>query len=164
MNIKPIETQYKGYRFRSRLEARWAVFFDALGIDWDYEPEGFILDNGEMYLPDFYIKDWDCYAEVKPYVFSPDEYRKANSLDRPCLLLDSSFPDAHRAYFITGMEWGGGYTSKDFYGWVLLDYSKHKGRLWFLFGESAEDYIIDDDPEIAAKSARFEFGENGGSR
>jgi hypothetical protein len=28
--IKAIETSYKGYRFRSRLEARWAVFFDAL--------------------------------------------------------------------------------------------------------------------------------------
>lgn len=27
--IKPIETRYKGCRFRSRPEARWAVFFDA---------------------------------------------------------------------------------------------------------------------------------------
>lgn len=27
--IKAIDTYYKGYRFRSRLEARWAVFFDA---------------------------------------------------------------------------------------------------------------------------------------
>ena len=37
--VKPIETVYKGYRFRSRLEARWAVFFDALDIEWYYEPE-----------------------------------------------------------------------------------------------------------------------------
>ena len=44
--IKAIETQYKGYRFRSRLEARWAVFFDALQVRWDYELEGF--DLGEM--------------------------------------------------------------------------------------------------------------------
>lgn len=35
--IKPIQTRYKGYHFRSRLEARWAVFFDALGIAWKYE-------------------------------------------------------------------------------------------------------------------------------
>jgi hypothetical protein len=28
MSAKAIETHYKGYRFRSRLEARWAVFFD----------------------------------------------------------------------------------------------------------------------------------------
>lgn len=38
--ITPIETIYKGYRFRSRLEARWAVFMDACGADWEYEPEG----------------------------------------------------------------------------------------------------------------------------
>ncbi len=41
--MKPIETEYKGYRFRSRLEARWAVFFDACGVDWEYEPEGYRL-------------------------------------------------------------------------------------------------------------------------
>lgn len=45
MDIKPIETLYKGYRFRSRLEARWAVFFDALGLKWEYEKEGFDLTN-----------------------------------------------------------------------------------------------------------------------
>ena len=32
MSIKAIETRYNGYRFRSRTEARWAVFFDAFGI------------------------------------------------------------------------------------------------------------------------------------
>lgn len=51
----PIETKYKGYRFRSRLEARWAVFFSALGLAWEYEPEGFELDNGQWYLPDFRV-------------------------------------------------------------------------------------------------------------
>lgn len=54
--MKPIETRYKGYRFRSRLEARWAVFFDALGIEWEYEPEGFELDDGTRYLPDFFVR------------------------------------------------------------------------------------------------------------
>jgi hypothetical protein len=41
--MKPIETKYKGYRFRSRLEARWAVFFDALKMGYKYEMEGFDL-------------------------------------------------------------------------------------------------------------------------
>jgi hypothetical protein len=41
--LRPIETHYRGCRFRSRIEARWAVFFDALGIKWSYEPEGFSL-------------------------------------------------------------------------------------------------------------------------
>jgi hypothetical protein len=53
--IKAIETHYKGYRFRSRLEARWAVFFDALGLDWEYEKEGFDLGEHGWYLPDFYL-------------------------------------------------------------------------------------------------------------
>ena len=65
--IKAIETEYNGYRFRSRLEARWAVFFDEANIQYDYEPEGYIRsDNTRMqYLPDFYLKDLDMYVEVK---------------------------------------------------------------------------------------------------
>ena len=53
--IKPIETHYKGYRFRSRLEARWAVFFDAIEIKWEYEKEGYDLENLGGYLPDFWL-------------------------------------------------------------------------------------------------------------
>jgi len=68
-DIKPIETVYNGYRFRSRLEARWAVFFDALGVEYDYEPEGFDLGNGLYYLPDFKIKCWGTRGEInnKPF-------------------------------------------------------------------------------------------------
>ena len=65
-DIKPIETNYKGCRFRSRLEARWAVFFDSIGIEWEYEPEGFELPDGTRYLPDFYLPRSKTYAEVKP--------------------------------------------------------------------------------------------------
>lgn len=34
-DIKAIETEYDGHRFRSRLEARWAVFFNAIGHEHD---------------------------------------------------------------------------------------------------------------------------------
>ena len=57
MEIKAIETIYNGRRYRSRLEARWAVFFDSLGIRFEYEPEGFVLSNGMAYLPDFFLPD-----------------------------------------------------------------------------------------------------------
>jgi hypothetical protein len=63
--IKAIETRYKGYRFRSRLEARWAVFFDALDIHWEYEPEGFDLGKAGWYLPDFWLPDFSCWFEIK---------------------------------------------------------------------------------------------------
>lgn len=63
--IKPIETIYNGYRFRSRLEARWAVFFDALHIKYEYEPEGFKLRDGSYYLPDFYLPNMETFVEIK---------------------------------------------------------------------------------------------------
>lgn len=72
--IKAIETTYKGYRFRSRLEARWAVFFDACGYQWEYEPEGFDL-GGDWYLPDFRITSKQGYItwyEVKPLASADD--------------------------------------------------------------------------------------------
>jgi hypothetical protein len=69
--IKAIETAYNGYLFRSRLEARWAVFFDALGIRYEYEPQGFEIDPGWKdyppwnYLPDFCLPDFGTWVEVK---------------------------------------------------------------------------------------------------
>ena len=68
--IKPIETVYNGYRFRSRLETRWAVFFDAAGIKYEYEPEGFELSDGTKYLPDFYLPWFHAFVEIKPYDYS----------------------------------------------------------------------------------------------
>lgn len=66
--IKAIETEYNGYKFRSRLEARWAVFFDALGVKYEYEPEGYETKDGTRYLPDFKIK---CYGKRGSYGNEP---------------------------------------------------------------------------------------------
>ena len=41
------------------------MFFDALGIEYEYEPEGIVLSDGSLYLPDFYLPDFKCYFEVK---------------------------------------------------------------------------------------------------
>lgn len=79
--IKAIETVYNGYRFRSRLEARWAVFFDTLGIEYRYEPEGFDLGEAGWYLPDFWLPNmlnfWNCspgwWIEIKGKKPSYDE-------------------------------------------------------------------------------------------
>lgn len=63
--VKAIETYYNGYRFRSRAEARWAVFFDTCNIKYMYEPEGLSLSDGTLYLPDFYLPESKTYFEVK---------------------------------------------------------------------------------------------------
>lgn len=64
--LKAVDTEYKGYRFRSRLEARWAVFFDAMQIQYEYEPEGFRVGEAQAYLPDFFLPDLSTYVEIKP--------------------------------------------------------------------------------------------------
>lgn len=69
---RPIETYYNGYRFRSRLEARWAVFFDALGVSYSYEHQGFNM-RGMCYLPDFYLYADGVWLEVKPKGATQDE-------------------------------------------------------------------------------------------
>lgn len=77
--IKAIETKYDSYRFRSRLEARWAVFFNTLNISYIYEMEGFVLE-GTPYLPDFFLPQHDCFVEIKGVEPTDDELRKARLL------------------------------------------------------------------------------------
>lgn len=80
--IKAIETSYAGCRFRSRLEARHAVFFDHLGIPWEYEPEGFHTPAGP-YLPDFLIHpntDRALWLEIKAKPPTEEEKAKVQAL------------------------------------------------------------------------------------
>lgn len=78
--IQAIETKYKGYRFRSRLEARWAVFFDALGVQWEYEKEGFDLGERGWYLPDFWLSKEQVWIEIKGSRPTVEEGIKASRL------------------------------------------------------------------------------------
>ena len=66
MSIRAIPVWYRGYRFRSRLEGRWGCFFDNIGIEFQYEPQGFRLPDGTCYLPDFWLPVVKAFAEVKP--------------------------------------------------------------------------------------------------
>lgn len=59
-----IPTLYKGIRFRSRLEAKWANFFDRLGWQWEYEPF-----DCHGWIPDFILLGkTSVLVEVKPIV------------------------------------------------------------------------------------------------
>jgi hypothetical protein len=84
MTIKAIDTTYRGYRFRSRAEARWAIFLDHAGIKWEYEPQGYVLD-GEPYLPDFLLypgTPGQTWLEIKAKFPDAAEIRKAQALAR----------------------------------------------------------------------------------
>lgn len=68
-----IATEYAETQFRSRLEARWASFFDTIGWRWTYEPI-----DAEGYIPDFLIHgERPLFVEVGPCVTRRDYEKKA---------------------------------------------------------------------------------------
>jgi hypothetical protein len=114
--LKAIETIYNGYRFRSRLEARWAVFFDALGIKYVYEEQGYKLTRGHFsplyYLPDFKLPEYDCWIEIKGQEPTRQEKSKAHYLTlhskRPCYIFagnigvpDDTTVGAYKYHFLS---------------------------------------------------------------
>lgn len=176
--IKAIETIYNGYRFRSRLEARWAVFFDALGVDYEYEPEGFDLGDGIYYLPDFRVMchgkrgacdedAWPLYIEVKG-VMTEDDARKIKKFaERMPILVVGGIPqwvdeawlnndmgcDVHALNYQT--------IDGDYFG--AFPTADKRGRFYLMGADS--NYMDSEGVERAesacqsARQARFEHGE-----
>lgn len=163
MTVKAIETRYKGYRFRSRLEARWAVYFDAIGVAWEYEKEGFDLD-GLAYLPDFWLPQVSMWAEVKPEKFDELEREKAQRLADasrfPVLMLEG-MPNTIAYWAVLPFQEGDQFEQEIDY---ILDSSYlHEDRFFVSTGLSygASFDKAYDIPEIkraieAARSARFD--------
>lgn len=119
--IKAIETRYKGYRFRSRLEARWAVYFDAIGMKWEYEKEGYDLGDLGWYLPDFWFPELRLWAEVKPDDFSEIEVAK-------CLKLQKE--TQHDVIMLPGLPEAKIYLTPDGDGYGLTPYKQFIWSSW----------------------------------
>lgn len=151
----PIDTEYKGYFFRSRLEARWAVFFEKMGWFWRYEVEGFKLPSGN-YLPDFYFPDIDVYAEVKPKRLNEEELKKCKELSERHNKIENSIDvlllegEPHWKEYRTLSN---GEISHDV---VLMPMSD---KYYPFFYGSFDKYFMSETYKsiIYAKSARFEF-------
>jgi hypothetical protein len=85
--IAAIQTVYKSYRFRSRLEARWAKFFEVLGVKWEYEVEGYDLGELGWYLPDFVVTS--PYGRKQIYEVKPRDSKEGEEkLNRLVSLLN----------------------------------------------------------------------------
>ena len=100
--IQSIETVWNGIRFRSRLEARYAALFTALGIRWEYEPQAFDLVS-TCYLPDFRLPDAPIWVEIKPLVPTVEERRKLELLvdqtrSKGIILAGPPYPGAFDVY------------------------------------------------------------------
>lgn len=134
--MKAIPTRYNNTEFRSRLEARWAAYFDLRGFNWVYEP----IDL-EGWAPDFLIHTpfAPIYAEVKPapmhFYVTPNT--KARIVEFPLgPEIDALYSKARerwRDYWVLLLglepdEWGHGY---------LLDPPPEMDRLW----RSAHEYL-----------------------
>jgi hypothetical protein len=77
---KVIEQWFDGVQFRSKTEARWAAFFKACGIRYEYEKEGYDLGGGICYLPDFWLPALDRWFEVKGKEPTREELEKCQAL------------------------------------------------------------------------------------
>lgn len=166
--VQSIETHYAGCRFRSRLEARWAVFLDELHIDWEFEPQGFELPSGR-YLPDFRVSTGmeevpDFWIEIKGPIPDTREITVASEINLyvgPLIILVGDVPRRRGA----GTAWlfqrdGEGYA------WVMTQpetallsvaYPEESTRPEYL-GSGPDRY---EQALTAARSARFEHGERG---
>lgn len=112
-----IRTTYNRTNFRSRLEARWAAFFDIVGWRWTYEP----VDT-EGYIPEFLIHGpASFYAEVGPCEYLSEFSEKADKaitaakdLGRPVVVLglDPLFPQGSSDFHAAS----GGYFTDDGHG------------------------------------------------
>ena len=154
----PIQTEYKGCLFRSRLEARWAVFLDALGVEWKYEFEGYEVD-GHRYLPDFWLPASHTWVEVKGdpnglraefarmcAVLGPKTSLPGFADGTSRLLLLGDVPDAtdrtilhpclvRRDGIVLQRTWG--YFAPQKSGGAVLLADKQPSWLYFLFGKQA---------------------------
>ena len=181
--IRPVETIYNGLRFRSRLETRWAMFFDQIGIEYEYEPEGFALTNGQRYLPDFRVvcygtrifdpneKPFDLWIEVKGRMTEEDaEKIKIFAREKPVLIL-SDIPQTMSEAFCYADEHPNSF-GLQFLGLQMIDGdwygicpAAHYGKLYLLGADyydedrNGKDISLTEKAFQTARQARFEYEE-----
>jgi len=121
------------------LEARYAVFFDALNEPWEYEKEGYVLEDGTLYLPDFWMPNLQCHLEIKGQLPTQEEYDKTQGLAH------GTNKAAAIIHGLPGEQWGILYCVDD------TDSSGGWGTWQFRFGVNASSelaFLVDQfDPE-----------------
>lgn len=151
--MKALPTQWSGTVFRSRTEARWAVFFDVLGIRWEYEAQGFELSDGSRYLPDFWLPDFGLWCEVKGTDPAYRDWSRIEQLvlegDHAFLILEGApWPQWYRRLFreTHGEE---SRCMADWACWVER-YAKREHRLYCSYGGPDQPPAADipEDPAI----------------
>ena len=162
MEVQAIQTRYKGVHFRSRSEARTAVFLDACDVRWRYEVEGFNLGDSGLYLPDFHIIESIgdvCWLEIKPRSAGKEEVQKwkdlAESSGIPVIVFNADFlkpimlnvTPSTSTHYLQPRKTA---TDGEVIGWFMQQVSRLKGNV-----------LKTEHAVFAARSARFEHGQSG---
>lgn len=156
--IKSIPTEYSGYLFRSRLEARWAFYFDRSSIAWDYEPEGFRIDSKTKYLPDFWLPEQKCFVEIKPNVNpARKEVAKCKAVSTKYkMVLICGDPLEHRAMVYVDGDRSACVAKRAMKDWLRIDLIKGDPEIHFIEpGERSSTHK----QAAEARRIRFEHGE-----
>ena len=103
MEIKSIDTEYNGYKCRSRLEARWLYFFDLMDVKYEYEPQGVTDGHGFAYLPDIYLPDFNCYVEIKNESIASDEKKRTEAEGKLQELMKWAHNEENNGYWCMGL-------------------------------------------------------------
>lgn len=183
MNDKiSIDTEYGGFRFRSRIEARWAIFFDAVGVKWGYEIKDFAFNDGVRYLPDYRLYNVltrpsivkDIWGEIKLELNNHD-LKKIEDLffSGDAVLVFGNILNGETFDEITNDARSQYYQNQVFFNYYTIDGDNYAltpcaqigGGLTLVGGdyEYDENEKIDKEKTVKAyciaRQARFEFGE-----
>lgn len=132
MTHAAIPTVYKGIQMRSRLEARWAAFFDLCTWQWSYESLDF---NG--WIPDFARSTehpWESVSlfEIKPVRAFEYPADVAEKMER-AVGADISKYDL----WILGMDPSAMWRREPGQGWKLIDIGDWRPR-WIAAGNPTQ--------------------------
>lgn len=157
------------------------MFFDTIGMAYEYEPEGFELSDGTLYLPDFYLPASSSFFEVKG-VMDRESGHKIKQFIKEGQHLTVGYPDMT---FDTCDDWWGDSLSlagvdnsylcecvkcgglwfmgiAGFYGCRCCGEYDGDGHFVMLLAGDGKGWHEDSDAiqaRLKAKQARFEHGE-----
>lgn len=75
------EVEKTGHKVRSNWEKEIDILLYESGVEYEYEPTGFLYSNGRKYYPDFIVNS-DCVIEVKGWAGEKDILKAEEFMER----------------------------------------------------------------------------------
>ena len=75
------------WALRSSWERDYAAWLDEQRLTWRYEPDRLLLSDGTVYVPDFYVEEWESYVEIKGSRWPIEKVELARSMGHAIKLI-----------------------------------------------------------------------------